>query len=200
MNSSEDHISRIVSAAVVVLLHGLTIAAMMHALRLGYLVVPRPQPRSSAMLTPTTAMVVIFVSTPDKDKTEARVFDKDLSEGALRDVEPEIIQPRDFTLPDTDSSVASTSTPAPQSGEVRILCEVHIHQGRAGAVQAVDFGVCNGDSAWQRSLLRSIQQAARLVSPTEEGEFPPVRTLLLDTAALSPEVLARQLSEPIARR
>ena len=151
-------------------------------------------------MAPPAAMLVTFVSTTDQDEKESRSVDKSLSEGALRDIKPEIIQPLDFTLPDMETAAVSAPTRSPQTGEQRIVCEVHIHQGHAGAVQAIDFGACNGDSAWQRSLLRSIQEAARLVSPMEEGEFPPVRTLLMDTASPSPEVLARQLSESVARR
>lgn len=200
MLRADDHFARGVAAGVVVLLHGLMIAALMHALRLGYLVVSHPQAHSSAMVVPPVAMVMTFVASSGHDKAAAPFIDKDFSAGAFRDVQSEIIQPRDFTLPDTESSVVAAPGTATKSGEVRILCEVHIHQGHAGQVQAIDFGECSGDSVWQRSLLRSIQQAARLVSPTEQGEFPPVRTLLMDTASPSPEVLARQLSEPIARR
>jgi hypothetical protein len=176
------------------------VAALMHALRLGYLVAPHVQAHFAAMTVPPVALVMTFVSSSGHDKTASPFIDKDFSDGALRDVQAEIIQPRNFTLPDVEPSVAAAPSTVPESGEVRILCEVHIHQGHTGEVQAVDFGVCTGDSVWQRSLLRSIQQAARLVSPMEGGEFPPVRTLLMDTASPSPAVLARQLSEPIARR
>ena len=200
MLRSDECFTRGVAAGVVLLLHGLMIAAFMHSLRLGYLVAPHPQVRSSAMAVPPMAMVVTFVSPSGRDKTASLFIDKDLSEGELRDVRAEIMQPLDFTLPETEPSVTAAPSTASESGELRILCEVHIHQGHTGQVQAIDFGECTGDSVWQRSLLRSIQQAARLVSPTEEGEFPPVRTLVLDTASPSPEVLARQLSEPIGRR
>ena len=200
MPRSDERVARGVAAGVVVLLHGLMIAAFMHALRLGYLVVPRPEMRLSAMAVPPVAMVVTFVSSSGHEKRAPPLIDKDFSEGALKDVHAETIQPRDFTLPDIESSVAAAPSTAPESGELRILCEVHIHQGHTGQVQAIDFGECTDDSVWQRSLLRSIQQAARLVSPMEEGEFPPVRTLILDTASPSPAVLARQLSEPSARR
>ena len=80
------------------------------------------------------------------------------------------------------------------------MCEVHIHQGSAGSAQGIDLGACTGDLEWQHSLLRSIQSAARLLTPVQDGEFPPVWTLIMDTASPSPEVLARQLSEPSAHR
>jgi len=198
LGSSEGRVTHGVAATVVILLHGLMIAALTHALRLGYLVVPQPEAHVSAMAV--SPLLVTFVSSVGNDKTAPALTDKDLSQGALRDVQAEIIPPRDFTLPDDAPSVVAARSITSKAGELRILCEVHIHQGRAGEVQAVDFGECTGDSVWQRSLLRSIQQAARLVSPTAEGEFPPVRTLFMDTSSPSPEVLARQLSEPVARR
>ena len=200
MAGSEDRLARGVTAAAVVLLHGLMLAALTHAFRVGYLIVPHAHRYSSAMVVPLQDMVVTFVSSVGRDKTSSAFTDKDLSKGALRDVQAAIIQPRDFMLPEVETSVTAAPSSTPEAGEVRILCEVHIHQGHAGDVQAVDFGECNGDSQWQLSLLRSIQQAARLVAPAQQGEFPPVRTLLMDTASPSPEVLARQLSEPIARK
>ena len=199
MASPEGRLSRGAAAAVVVLLHGLIIAALMPALCLGYLVVPQSQVHLTAETGPPVAMVATFVSSSGTDKA-ASPFDRDPGEGALRDVQAEVIQPRDITLPDAQSSAAAVRSVASETGEVRIVCEVHIHQGSAGVVQAVDFGVCTGDLEWQRSLLHSIQQAARLLTPAQNGEFPPVRTLMMDTASPSPEVLARQLSEPIARR
>lgn len=199
MGRSEDRVSHGVAAAVVVLLHGLMIAALTHALRLGYLVIPRPATHLSAMAVPS--LLVTFVASVGNDTTAFPFPDKDLAQGVLRDVQAEIVQPRDFALPDeAPSVVAAAPNLTSKAGEVRILCEVHVHQGRAGDVQAVDLGECTGDEAWQRSLLRSIQQAARLISPTEAGEFPPVRTLYMDTHSPSPEVLARQLSEPVAHR
>src|ERR1700722_11439663 len=107
-------------------------------------------------------MVATFVSSSGPASAPSPFLDKDPAEGALRDVQAEAIQPRDITLPDAPSSARTALSIASKSGEVRIVCEVHIHQGRAGAVQAVDLGVCTGDSEWQRSLLRSIQEAARL--------------------------------------
>jgi hypothetical protein len=189
-----------VAAVAVILLHGFMLAALTHAFSLGYLVVPHAERYSSAMTVPPQDMVVTFVSSVGHDKTATPFTDREISKGALRDVQAEIIQPRDFTLPEVETSVAAAPSSKPEAGEVRILCEVHVHQGHSGDVQAVDFGACNGDSVWQRSLLRSIQQAARLITPAQEGEFPPVRILLMDTASPSPDVLARQLSEPIARR
>ena len=200
MAGSEDRLTRGGAAVAVVLLHGLMLAALTHAFRMGYLVVPHAEGYSSAMVVPPQDMLVTFVSSVGHDKTAAPLTDKDFSKGALREVHAEIIQPQDFLLPEVETSVAAAPSPKPKAGEVRILCEVHVHQGHSGDVQAVDFGECNGDSVWQRSLLRSIQQAARLITPAQEGEFPPVRILLMDTASPSPEVLARQLSEPIARR
>ena len=200
MVSPEDCLCRGAAVAVVVLLHGLFIAALMPALRLGYVVIPRSQAHWVAVTDPPVAMVASFFSSSNPAGVTSRYLAKDPADGALRDVQAEVIQPRDIMLPDAQSSAVTAGSAASETGEVRIVCEVHIHQGSAGAVQAVDFGVCTGDQEWQRSLLHSIQAAARLVSPIQEGQFPPVRTLMMDTASPSPEVLARQLSEPIARR
>ena len=200
MGSPEDLLSRGAAAALVVLLHGLIIAAFMPALRLGYLVVPQSEAHLAAVTSPPVAMVATFVSSSGPASATSPFLDRDPAEGALRDVQSEVIQPRDITLPDAQPAAATARSIASENGEVRIVCEVHIHQGSAGAVQAVDFGVCTGNLEWQRSLLHSIQEAARLLSPVREGAFPPVRTLMMDTASPSPEVLARQLSEPIARR
>jgi hypothetical protein len=200
LDGPEDRFSRGAAAAVVVLLHGLFIAALMPAPRLGYVVIPRSQAHWAAVTDPPVALVATFFSSPDPAGATSPDFTKDPAEGALRDVQVEVIQPRDIRLPDAPSTAVAVRSIAAESGEVRIVCEVHIHQGSAGAVQAVDFGACTGDLKWQRSLLHSIQAAARLVSPIQEGPFPPVRTLMMDTDSPSPEVLARQLSEPIARR
>ena len=200
MDGTEDRFSRGVAAGAVVLLHGLFIAALMPSLRLGYVVIPRSQANLVAVTDPPVAMVASFFTSSDPVGATSRYLAKDPAEGALRDVQAEVVQPRDIRLPDEQSSAPAARSIASESGEVRVVCEVHIHQGSAGAVQAVDFGVCTGDLQWQRSLLHSIQEAARLVSPIREGEFPPVRTLIMDTASPSAEVLARQLSEPIARR
>ena len=51
MPRSDERVARGVAAGVVVLLHGLMIAAFMHALRLGYLVVPHLEMRFSANRT-----------------------------------------------------------------------------------------------------------------------------------------------------
>jgi hypothetical protein len=136
LRSSGDRLAHGVAAGLVVLLHGLMIAVFMHALRLGYLVVPHLEARFSATAVPPVAMVVTFVSS-GRDKTASPFIDKDFSEGALRTVQAEIIEPRDFTLPDVETSVSAAQSTAPASGELRILCEVHIHQGPAGQVQAI---------------------------------------------------------------
>lgn len=66
-------------------------------------------------------------------------------------------------------------------------------------MQAIDFGECNGDAAWQRSLIQALQSAAALVSPTSDVVFKPVRTFIFSTDSISADVMAKQLSvaEPI---
>jgi hypothetical protein len=86
----------------------------------------------------------------------------------------------------------------PATGNSPIRCEVHIHQDARGRVQAIDFGLCTGDQSWQRNLLERLQQAARLVRPNEGTGIAPVRTLVVDTDSISPEILAAQLMEPAA--
>ncbi len=83
-----------------------------------------------------------------------------------------------------------------ERGVVTAHCEVHIHQGNTGVVQAVDLGECTGDLEWQRVLMGSISMAATLVSPVAGTRFPPVRTWNFDTASISAEQLAEQLSRP----
>jgi hypothetical protein len=196
--STVDRFAHFGTAAVVVLLHALMIGLFVRALQLGTLVIPLPDAHSSVPLKPEeTPVKASIVSAAGHDTSGSPFEDADLSRGSLTDIAVDIPEPRDFLMEVEPITAAAPSATA-YSGEVRILCEVHIHQSVSGEVQAIDLGGCSGDSLWQRSLLQSIQQAARLVSPTLEGRFPPVRTLMLDTASLSPEVLARQLSEPDA--
>jgi hypothetical protein len=196
--STVDRFAHVGTAAVVVLLHALMIGLFVRALQLGTLVIPLPDAHSSLPLKPeATLLKASIVSTAGHDTSGSPFGGADLSRAALSHIAVDIPEPRDF-LTEAEPVIAAAPTATAYSGEVRIFCEVHIHQSVSGQVQAIDLGGCSGDSMWQRSLLQSIQQAARLVSPTGEGRFPPVRTLMLDTASLSPEILARQLSEPDA--
>ena len=98
-----------------------------------------------------------------------------------------------------DAGVAVAVPPLPAvTGDLPIRCEVHIHQDGRGQVQAIDFGVCTGDEAWQRDLLDRLEQAARLLRPSEGASVAPVTTLVFDTDSISPEILASQLMEPRA--
>jgi hypothetical protein len=113
---------------------------------------------------------------------------------ALADVEiPDVLllsRPRDLL------NERPTAAQSDAHGSVVFHCEVHFHQNPQGQVQAIDFGTCTGDAAWQHSLIETLQRAAQLVSAREGASFPPVRTLVFDTDALSPDLLAEQLAEP----
>lgn len=51
----------------------------------------------------------------------------------------------------------------------RFRCQVTITQGRQGGVTQVNVGQCNGDAAWQQSLVRAINLAAPFpAAPSEE--------------------------------
>jgi len=173
------------------------ILGLMPALRVGYLTPPRRQMESLSLPVPST--VVTLISSTGQDEWAAAIADPKLAVGELKTVHLDIPDPQKVALPIQASSIVSASSAISESGTATILCEVHVHQSLSGEVQAVDFGECNEGAMWQRSLLRSIQQAARLMS-TQEGPFPPVRTLFFNTTAVSTEVLARQLMEPAPRR
>jgi hypothetical protein len=83
----------------------------------------------------------------------------------------------------------------PQEGDLRRSCEVHVHQNPHGAVQAVDFGECTPDDAWQKTILLAIQRSTALMKPSPLGVFPPVRTFRFESDAISTITLAEQLSE-----
>jgi hypothetical protein len=85
---------------------------------------------------------------------------------------------------------ASASRP----GTLGVRCEVHIHQDTQGHVQAIDLGRCTENAGWQRELLRSIVQAASMVTASSRAR-PPELTLTLTTNRISPPVLAHLLSE-----
>jgi hypothetical protein len=100
----------------------------------------------------------------------------------------------DPIIPSISDNSLMTGTVNP-AGIVPVVCEIHIHQRGDGKVQAIDFGVCTGSTIWQQQLLRNLQRAAELVTPRADGSYETVRTLILDTNSVAPEVLAKQLSE-----
>jgi hypothetical protein len=99
-----------------------------------------------------------------------------------------------FMDPVEDAAAQKIVIASPQSGDVRKHCEVHVHQDVHGAVQAVDFGECTPDDAWQKAILQAIQRSAALMKPSALGAFPPVRTFRFETEAISTTALARELS------
>jgi len=122
--------------------------------------------------------------------------DRQLAHPVLREIRFEWSDP--VQLPVEADESKATSSSAVASGIVPVHCEIHIHQRRDGQVQAIDFGVCTGDAVWQQQLLKNLQRAAGLVVVHSGNATPPVRTLILDTNTLSPEILAEQLGEPSA--
>lgn len=57
-------------------------------------------------------------------------------------------------------------------------CRVRVVQGNDGGVQEIEIVQCNGDMAWQVSLVRAIQSASPLPAPPDPKVFS--RKLILD--------------------
>ena len=109
---------------------------------------------------------------------------------------PDIPAPNLSLTEANEGTVEPTKVQAVSPGPVPFHCEVHVHQSRRGAVEAVDFGACNGDAVWQQTLIQSLQRAAELVDPVSDATFSAVRTFTFDTSSVAPSEIARQLSTP----
>lgn len=57
-------------------------------------------------------------------------------------------------------------------------CRVRVVQGNDGRVQEIEIIQCNGDTAWQVSLVRAIQSASPLPAPPDPKVFS--RKLILE--------------------
>ena len=194
---SAKHVRHGVVALVVMFLHVGIVAVFQPVVSLGQLALRHRQLGLISTLHSSDTMLLLFLGS---DETERSLVRQKQVTGALQEVRLAVVEPQTIDWPDAESDVAATvQSKLLQMGEQKVLCEVHVHQSQFGQVQSVDFGECTGDSAWQRSLLSSIARAARLLSRHDDVVFPPVRTMILDTAVPSPEMLAQQLSQPLAQ-
>jgi TonB family protein len=66
-------------------------------------------------------------------------------------------------------------------GSVMFSCRVRITQDENGRVQEMEVVRCNGDAAWETSLVRAIQSASPLPAPPDPKVFS--QTLTLDFTA-----------------
>lgn len=199
-SSVRDNEGRAVACVAVCVLHLLFALAFLSRPRVGSLAFPRSnahsfRPERSDELR---LSLILLPAAPSKARPHeswaADVVYLKHTEVAI----PALAVP---SIDDIDSAAPATPE-ASKPGERGIRCEVHVHQSPQGRVEAIDFGTCTGDTAWQRSLIQSLQRAAELITPRAGNPFPPVRTFNLDTASISPLVLAQELSiaEPIQPR
>jgi TonB family protein len=64
-------------------------------------------------------------------------------------------------------------------------CRVQIIQDRNGTVSEVTLKRCNGDTRWQMSLVRAIQQASPLPAPPDSDVFTTTLTFELESEPFS---------------
>jgi hypothetical protein len=180
--------------------HAVIIAALFLGARSGTSVLWKPDAHSADLLPPRSVITEVEIPlsrTSGTNQRRAPSGQVAQSKSAVHSLRLAEAQSENELRTTSESTVDAVSLPA-VTGDVRIRCEVHIHQDVHGQVQAIDFGVCTGDQLWQRNLLEQLQQAARLIRPTENAVLAPVRTLLVDSDTIAPAILAAQLTEPAA--
>jgi TonB C terminal len=69
---------------------------------------------------------------------------------------------------------------------VMFVCRVRITQDPKGRVQEMELVRCNGDIAWQTSLVRAIQSASPLPAPPDPKVFSHILTLDFSSLPFSP--------------
>jgi hypothetical protein len=77
---------------------------------------------------------------------------------------------RVWRRPRTPINEEKSPAPTTDIGD-SFLCQVQIVQDSAGNVQEILLPRCNGSAAWQRSLVRAIQQASPLPAPPSAKVF-----------------------------
>lgn len=185
-------IARAFALGIVVVLHALVLAGFLGRWRVGLATELQSDARLSEKEAPMVASIISFGA------AESRI---PADRGPVPDGRGLSFKQTSIDIPlrtpvwqAEDEGSGATATPPPVAGRTGLYCEVHIHQSPQGRVQAIDFGECTGDSVWQRTLLRTIEQAAQLLDPTPGAQFPSVRTLTVKTNSLSAVMLAQQLS------
>lgn len=186
---------RLVPLAIVLSLHALIVAAMLSALRVGVFSV-RPARRAQLETVSPPATVQVFIATCPRcraaETSGEPLESPTTSAPALERLQVESA-PSEAQW-DTDVGSSPPLRTTSRAGIAGVRCEVHIHQNARGRVQAIDFGSCTEDAAWQHALLRTIIQAATLATPSSAA-YPPELTLTLTTNRLSAVLLARALSD-----
>jgi hypothetical protein len=179
-----------------VFVHAGLAGLLLPQLRFGPLAPERANTHSSDDPPAATIATVEVLPSPDRrarDAADVAMPDVPLDSGIRS---PDIPVPN-LSLAEADDAAAEpTKVQAASFGPAPFHCEVHVHQSKRGAVEAVDFGACNGDSVWQQTLIQSLQRAAELVTPVSYATFAAVRTFTFDTSSVAPGEIARQLSTP----
>lgn len=185
---------RIVPLATALLVHALVIAAMLSTLQVGAFGESRWREAELERTSPGATEALIFTCSNcdsaergDKSLPLRSSFRPDLK--LLR-----VSMPQAEVRRDAPSPLGPSPRAASHSGVLDTRCEVHIHQDLEGHVQAIDFGPCTENTAWQHTLLRRIIEAAALASPSLTSR-PPELTLTLNTNRISAPLLARVLSQ-----
>jgi len=190
--ASESLLARGVAFSIAGLVHLGVLAAFLAKAHVGLSVQLHPEAHPSDNVTPIIAFIVSQGAQGTKPTASSWPT---LEKKQLASVSQEVDVPAAAPVWPAETDLTAQATqPAPSAGRTGLRCEVHIHQSLAGRVQAIDFGECIGDRIWQHTLLQTLERAAQLIQPTSDAQFPPVRTLTIDTDNLSPVVLAQQLS------
>jgi hypothetical protein len=193
---------RVAAVSAAVALHALLFVPLLLKPPPGTWAPPLRDARTAAQFRLAQTLVNTSIWLPDdinsSPQNRPSFREPDLAEVSLKSIRADL-SPSVLQIPETDASPDVPPSAAAISGQIGLRCEVHVHQGPRGQVQAIDFGECNGDAAWQRSLIQALQSAVELVSPTSDVVFKPVRTFIFSTDSISADVLAKQLSvaEPI---
>jgi hypothetical protein len=190
---------RLLACITALVWQGLIIAALTSGTRPGAPLARKPDAHSAISLPQQSVIqdVAILPSISPIAEPKRPLDSPDIvSASNVRAPKVAISQADEALAAGTDLAVAPPFMPA-VAGDLPIRCEVHIHQDSRGQVQAIDFGACNGDQHWQRSLLDRLQQAAGLVRPKQGASVAPVKTLVFEDDSISPEILATQLMEPV---
>jgi hypothetical protein len=192
--------SRLLAASAALAWQVLIFVALLSSARPGVPLVWKPDAHSAVPL-PQQALIQYVAILPSSSATAQpkRQLSGPASvpKPAARPLKLADSQTEDAHATRTALNAAVSPTPA-VAGDLRIRCEVHIHQDSRGQVQAIDFGACSGDEHWQHNLLDVLQQAAALIRPREGAGVAPVKTMIFDTDAISPAMLATQLMERVS--
>jgi hypothetical protein len=169
---------------------------------------PEKEPNNSEQ----SALMLVQVPDPELDDQRSFLSSNDI---VLASVSmPEAAPPSASLLDDTDDEPGDSDASAIEStraqmvgryvGQInaRILrawvrpripletgmfaCQVKVSQERDGHVREIELMRCNGDGAWQTSLVNAIQSASPLPAPPDPKVFATTVVLELTSATYSP--------------